>query len=265
MNLLIEHKCRVLQLTLNRPEKRNALDFQLATGLVDAIQAAQSDDQVGAILITAAGKVFCSGMDLDEAHTVDPERLADVHEALFTMGVHSLKPIVIGVNGPAYGGGLGLVAQGHVVLASEGAAFSLSEIRVGLWPFLIYRSVEAALGPSRMLELSLCGRSFSAQDALRWSLVHQISPAAEVEERATSLARDLAKASPAAISAGMQYYRDSRDKSAAEAGALARRLRSTLMDSGDFAEGRLAFKEKREPRWPSMPPEFYNKRHSRAS
>ena len=265
MKLLVERKCRVLEITLNRPEKRNALDSELCSDLVDAIESAQNDDWVGAILIRAAGKVFCAGMDLDDARHTNSESLAEVHEALFTIGMRSLKPIVMSVAGPAYGGGLGLVAQGHIVIASEGAVFGLSEVRLGLWPFLVFRSVEAALGARRTLELSLLARSFSARHACEWGLVHHVCAAAEVEGRADAHAREIAKASPMAVAAGMQYFRDSRGKSAEESGALARRLRSTLMSSGDFAEGFRAFKEKREPRWPSIPSDFYQNRGGNAS
>lgn len=256
--LSVHQKHRVLHVLLNRPDKRNALTCDMCTGIAEAVASAQNRADIGAILITAAGQVFCAGMDLDEA-ALPHHNLASAHEELFTMGAHSLKPIVIGVNGPALGGGLGLVAQGHVVMASQSAVFGLPEIRIGLWPFLVYRSVEAALGARRTLELSLVGRVFHAPEALAWGLVHQLCPAGEVCERAHALARDLAKASPRAIAAGMQYFRDSRGKSPEEAGRIAAALRTELMDSGDFQEGCAAFKDKREPRWPSMPHEFYER------
>lgn len=255
----VHQKHRVLQLTLNRPEKRNALTLEMCSAIAQAVSAAQNRDDVGAILIHATGQVFCAGMDLDEAlHPNHPE-LASAHEDLFTMGATSLKPIVMCVNGPALGGGLGLVAQGHVVMCAESAVFGLPEIRVGLWPFLVYRSVESALGARRTLELSLVGRSFHAPEALEWGLVHQLCPVAEVCDRANALARDLAKASPRAIAAGMQYFRDSRGKSSEEAGHLAAALRAALMASEDFKEGCAAFKEKREAHWPSMPRGFYER------
>ena len=257
MDLVIDYKCRVLQCVLNRPDKRNALTSQMCAGLVEAIQGAQKRADVGAILLCAAGPVFCSGMDLDQAAHLHGAELADVHEDLFTIGANSLKPIVVCVNGPALGGGLGLVAQGHVVVAGHGAAFGLPEIRIGLWPFLVYRAVEAAIGGNRTLELSLTGRLFSAQDALHWGLVHQVSAHAEASDRAHAVARELAKASPAAVRAGLQYFHESRGKSRKEAGQLARTLREKLMESDDFKEGYEAFKHKREPHWPSMPPEFY--------
>jgi enoyl-CoA hydratase/carnithine racemase len=258
MGLNIERKQRLLQIVLNRPGKRNALTSAMCAGIVDAIGAAQDDRNIGSILISAAGPVFCSGMDVDEALSTEHAELANLHDDLFSTGFHSRKPIVISVCGAALGGGLGLVAQGHVVLASENAAFGLTEIRIGLWPFMVYRALEAALGARRTLELSLTGRSFTAHDALYWGLAHQVCPPAETYERACGMARELSKASPAAIEAGLAYHQRSRGKSWEEAGNLAAELRVQLMDSGDLKEGFDAFKHRREPRWPSMPAEFYN-------
>ncbi|MGH9639243.1 MAG: enoyl-CoA hydratase/isomerase family protein [Bryobacteraceae bacterium] len=250
MSLIVEREGRVLHLRLNRSEKRNALNTEMCAAIADAVQAAQDDPRTGCILLSAAGKAFSAGMDLDEAmHGAD---LESVHEDLFTMGVNSLKPIVVSVNGAALGGGLGLVAQGHIAIASEEATFGLTEIRLGLWPFLIYRSVAAALGERRTLELSLTGRVFLAQDALNWGLVHQVCPATEAADRAYAIARDLAQTSPAAIAEGMRYWRESRNKSWKEAGELASLLRKKLFASGDLREGYAAFKEKREPHWPSL-------------
>jgi enoyl-CoA hydratase/carnithine racemase len=164
---------------------------------------------------------------------------------------------VICVNGPALGGGLGLVAQGHVVVAAQGSLFGLTEIRVGLWPFVVYRSLEAAIGARRTQELSLTGRVFSAQEAVQFGLVHQLSLPFEAADRAAAIARDLARSSPQAIAVGMQYVRASRGKTWGKAGELANALRGKLMQSPDFKEGLAAFREKRSPRWPSMPKDFY--------
>jgi enoyl-CoA hydratase/carnithine racemase len=265
VNLLIDHKCRVLHLTLNRPDKRNALNSEMCSKIVDAIASAQNSQEVGSILISAVGQVFCAGMDLDEAVGPASTDLAEVHEKLFTAGANSLKPIVVCVNGAALGGGLGLVTQGHAVIAADGSVFGLTEMRVGLWPFLVYRAVEEALGARRTLELSLTARVFSTHDALHWGLVHHICPPTEAAHRAGAIARDLAKASPLAIEAGMRYVRESREKSWKEAGELATSLRIKVMESADFREGYAAFKEKREPHWPSMPPEHHTERRHRHS
>jgi enoyl-CoA hydratase/carnithine racemase len=257
MSLTIEQKHRVLQLTLNRQEKRNALTSGMCYELVRAIRSAQQDPHAGCILICACGPVFCAGMDVDEALSTSPAELAELHDDLFSMGFHSRKPIVVSVQGAALGGGVGLVAQGHVVLASENSIFGLSEIRLGLWPFMVYRSVEAAIGQRRTLELSLTGRTFKSEDALNWGLVHQVCPPNETYDRAKVVARELAKASPIAVETGLDYHHRSRGKSWKEAGELAAQLRVKLMESGDLKEGFEAFKHRREPLWPSMPPEFY--------
>lgn len=252
MELLTDHKHRVLRITLNRPEKRNALTSAMCTDIVKAVRSAQNDTHVGAILIGAAGQVFCAGMDLDEAADMEEDELAEVHEDLFTMGAKSLKPIVVSVNGPALGGGFGLAAQGHIVLAAQSSVFGLPEIRIGFWPFVVYRAVEAAIGRRHTLTLSLTGHVLSAHEACHAGLVHHVCPPAETSERAEAISRELAKASPSAIAAGMQYVLGSRETSWEESGELARSLRSELIKSPDFREGYEAFKQKREPRWPSI-------------
>lgn len=253
----VERKHRVLYLTLNRPEKRNALNSEMCTAIIDAIRSAQDDRHIGSILLRGTGPVFCAGMDVDEALSIPHSQLAGLHDDLFSIGFHSKKPIVVAVDGAALGGGVGLVAQGHVVLASESAVFGLTEIRIGLWPFMVYRSVEAAIGPRRTLELALTGRTFNSHDALRWGLAHQVCPPAETCDRAKGAAKELAKTSPAAVDAGLEYYHGSRGKSWEEAGNLAAKLRVKVMESQDLKEGFDAFKHKREPQWPSMPQEFY--------
>lgn len=249
----VETRHRVLRIRLNRPEKRNALNAEMCSVIINAVKTAQQDDAIGSILLSGNGHVFCAGMDFEEAASYDRDALTSLHEDLFSMGKQSMKPIVVCVNGAALGGGLGLAVQGHVVVASTGAAFGLPEIKIGLWPLMVYRSVEVALGARRTLDLSLTGRLFHADEALAWGLVSSVCHAEEVFDRAKGLASDLAKASPKAIEAGMAYVQRSSDKSADEAGLVARELRNHLMDTADFREGIAAFKEKREPSWPNSP------------
>jgi enoyl-CoA hydratase/carnithine racemase len=257
MSLIVDKKRRVLQITLNRPEKRNALTAEMCHGIVDAVAAAETDPDVGSILIAALGPVFCSGMDLDEAASPGAVDLGSVHERLFSIGNESHKPIIVSVNGAALGGGLGLVAQGHVVLAEQSSVFCLPEIRIGLWPFFVYRALEASIGPRRTLALSLTARNFHAHEALAWGLVHKVCPDDEIFDRACNLARDIAKSCPSAVHAGMCYAHAAHGKTWHEAGLIAANLRDQLMKSEDFHEGVAAFKEKREPKWPSMPASFY--------
>lgn len=243
---------RVLRVTLDRPEKRNALDEATCRALVEALSEADRDDSVGCVLLEAEGKAFCAGMDLDEALSSDPAVLAHVHEEVFTAGARLRVPIVGAIGGPALGGGLGLVANTHVAVAAQGSSFGLTEIRVGLWPFLVYRAVEAALGPRRTMELSLTGRTFGTQEALQWGLVQQVVPAFELDDRASAIAEELAGASPDAVCRGMEFAHRSRGLDLKAAGELAQRVRAAAFTSPDFKEGVAAFREKRRPSWPSL-------------
>jgi enoyl-CoA hydratase/carnithine racemase len=249
-SLIAERHGRILRLTLNRPQKRNALNAELCTSLADAVESAAADPKIGAILLATAGPTFSAGMDLAEAQFVPPGELAGVHERLFTLGSRIAKPLVGLVTGAALGGGAGLVANCHIVVAGKDATFGLTEIRLGLWPFLIFRSVANAVGERHAIELALTGRVFDAQEALALGLVHKI--AQRPEEAAMHLAGQLADSSPAAIGLGLQFVNQSCGTNLAEGLAIGRRFRAEVMAGEEFAEGLAAFRDKRTPRWPSI-------------
>ncbi len=252
MSLEISRTGRLLRVALNRPEKRNALDSALCEALVAALKDADADASIGSILLEGRGEVFCAGMDLDEALQPGAAERTAIHEELFTIGMALGKPLVAAVQGAAYAGGLGLVANAHVVVAAQGTTFGLTEIRIGMWPYVIYRTVCAAIGERRALELSLTSRIFSAADALQYGLIHQVAPQIEYGDRAEDLALKLAGASAETIRAGMEFARRARGLAWKEAGELAREYRRLAFASPDFAEGVKAFKEKRKPEWPSV-------------
>ncbi|MGH9665196.1 MAG: enoyl-CoA hydratase/isomerase family protein [Bryobacteraceae bacterium] len=251
MSVETSREGRLLRVTLARPEKRNALSTEFCRELLNAFGAAESDAGVGAILLAAQGDVFCSGMDLSEAlDAAAPERTA-IHEQLFTAGSRVTKPIVAAVRGPALAGGVGLVANAHIVVASESATFALTEVRIGMWPFIVFRAVALAIGERRALEVSLTGRTFSAREARDWGLAHFVTPPQEVEGRAAEIARGLAESSSDAIRTGIGFINESRGLAWGEAGLLALQMRRELFRSPDFQEGVRAFWEKRKPEWPS--------------
>ena len=240
--LEIRREKRLLRLTLNRPEKRNALNLELCRALVGALEQASEDPTVGAILLTGSGKAFCAGMDLAEVLHADRTELDDLHERLFTAGFRLRKPIIAGIHGPALAGGTGLAANAHILIASEEASFGLTEIRIGLWPILIFRAVKAAMGERRVTELSLTGRIFGGREALSYGLVHEIST--EPLARAAEIALQISQSSPDAIKSGLEYVNQTRDKSWDETGRIGREIRRVAMSSPDFAEGVRAFLRK---------------------
>jgi len=240
---------RVLQLALNRPDRRNALNMDLCLALGAALQEAESDNRVGAVLLSGNGKSFCAGMDLHETLSAGGGDINEVHERIFTAGIRMTKPLVAAVQGAALAGGTGLAANCHIVVAAGDATFGLTEIRVGLWPFVIFRTIVAALGQRRATELALTGRIFGASEAREYGLVHLVVEPSCLIERAQEVAGAIAEASPTAIQAGLAFVRDARGKSWEEAGDLARRMRNEVFQSPDFQEGLRAFQEKRPPRW----------------
>jgi enoyl-CoA hydratase/carnithine racemase len=251
-NLLISQEGRIRRLTLARPDKRNALDVDLCDALSAALEDAAQDDRTGCILLEAQGKVFCSGMDLDEALELGPKGGLDSHERLFTIGSRIAKPIVAAVQGPALAGGVGLLCNAHVVVAAMGSSFGVTEMRIGMFPFVIFRALAAAIGERRALELSLTARIFNTDEALRIGLIHQVAPEIELEDRAMALAQTIAGNSPHVQKFGMAYLLQSRLLDAEDSGRVARVLRAEIFQHPDFAEGVSAFKEKRRPAWPSL-------------
>jgi enoyl-CoA hydratase/carnithine racemase len=242
---------RLLRLTLNRPDKRNALDAALCRSLVTALEDASRDPAVGAILLTANGKSFCAGMDLAEIEQgANTGEINAVHEQLFTIGPRLAKPLIAGVYGAALGGGTGLIANCHIVVASYEASFGLTEIRLGLWPFLVYRAVAAALGERRTLELALTGRIFRGREARELGLAHEV--AEDAAARAGEIARMVAGFSPTALQKGMGFVQQVRGLGWPEAGAIGREMRNQVFTGEDFQEGIRAFREKRKPQWPSI-------------
>ena len=253
--LKISRESRVLRLSLNRPEKRNALSTQLCRELVESLEAAFHDPAVGAILLCGNGKHFCAGMDLGEVATEPAPgsreaEISTIHEQLFTIGARAEKPIVAAVTGASLGGGMGLVGNCHIVVAHPEASFGLTEIHVGLWPFFVFRALTLGLGERRVLGLALTGRVFAAPEAREMGFVQEI--ATDPQTRAAEIARTLSEFSPVTIRAGLGFAREVRGQDWITAGQIARRTRDEIFQTPDFAEGIHAFREKRAAHWPSL-------------
>lgn len=241
---------RVLHLSLNRPDKRNALNLKLCRELVAAFDQSDTDHTIGAIVLSGNGSAFCAGMDLKESLTVDQVELAGIHERLFSTIQRVSKPIVVAVQGPALAGGTGLVANGHMVIAKPDVRFGLTEIRIGLWPVLIFRAVEHAMGERRTTELSITGREFGAQEGREYGLVTEIAD--DPLARALELAGSISKFSPIALGVGLSFVHKIRGEDWDHAGKVGRAMRNRLLTSPDYREGVKAFAEKRPPVWPSL-------------
>lgn len=244
-SLLISGEGRLRRMTLNRPEKRNALDIALCRRLLAAISAAAADTSVGAILLDSNGPDFCSGMDLDEALEAGPDEMVPLHQELFSIGSRLHKPVLAAVQGAALGGGLGLALNAHVVVAASDAKFGLTEARVGLWPYVVFPAVAAATGKRKATEMALTARVLGAEEALRVGLADTVVDREKLPEEARRMAMNLAEGSAAAAREGLAFVRE------ADLPAAAAEYRKRAYNSPDFREGVMAFREKRKPVWPS--------------
>ena len=245
----------VATLTLNDPERRNPLSTAMAQELVAALRRGCQDPQVRALVLTGAGAAFSAGGDIREFAGLDrltgPEVLEQGERSteLFKAPRWLTKPLIGAVNGPAMGGGLGLVCLCHWVVAAEDAVFATPEINLGLFPLVILPLMMQVMGPRQALALGLSGRRVDAREAQRLGLVTEVVPAGQAVERAQAVARELAGRSGAAVSVGLRAYAAALELPWPAAVDHANSLRVSTFLSADLKEGATAFLERRAPRW----------------
>lgn len=253
-DLLSRNDAGVLTLTINRPERRNALSWSLIGELRSAVQAARGDRTVRVIVIEGAGdKAFCAGADLggmaDGASQFDLHQQRGELAGLFLDLYGAGKPTIAKVRGYCLAGGFGLAAACDLVVAADDAVFATPEIDVGLWPFMITVPLTRSIAPKKALELMMTGRRIDAAEADALGLLTRVVAVDELDAAVAELAATLAAKSPAVMTLGRDAFYSVAGRPAPEALAQLHPLLSinNLMD--DAVEGIAAFREKREPRW----------------
>jgi len=171
---------------------------------------------------------------------------------LFRMGFKMTKPLIAAVNGHALGGGCGLVAMCHLAVASESAGFGTPEIKVGIFPFVIFPLLIRALGPRRSLEMALTGRSVGAAEAMEIGLINRVLPREDLLASALGLASDIAGRSPLVLRLGLNAFNTSMDMEINKAMDYLNTLRVIDFMSEDLREGAAAFIQKRAPQWKGL-------------
>ena len=246
---------RVLTLTLAAPERRNALDYAAVRELCDALRAADADQGIGAVLLRADGSVFSAGANLKEFQAELASSATDFYESgavweeLFTLVPRLGTPLVIAVNGPARAGAVGVVALGDLVLAGTSADFSLSEIKIGLFPIMVLPMVIRVVGFRAAQDLALTGRVIGADEAEALGLVTRVVADDELRDEAHAIAAALARSAPSALAYGRQLLSRLADLPYEQAVHHARTMRGTFLHTRDIHEGVAAFLDKRAPDW----------------
>ena len=250
-HLLAEQQGPVLTLTLNRPEKKNALNPLLIRELAFALSYAHATQRVWVVVLRAAGNVFCAGMDMkalqsgEAPPTALPEPRREIRLYELVASLH--KPCVAVLTAPVYAGGLLLLAGCTHVLATESAVLSLPEVKRGLFPFQVLDALTAIGCPQRaVLDACLRGRPITAAEAQRWGLVTEVG---EPESLLSTYLTDLLAGSPAAQQAGLAAWQQARTLPAAERQGFFMDAFVRSQRTDDAREGMAAFLEKRPPVW----------------
>jgi methylglutaconyl-CoA hydratase len=244
----------VATITLNRPEKRNAISFELIDDLVCALDEVAKSDAI-VLILTGAGKAFCSGMDLENLKALlgrTPEQNIEDSRAmvqLFRSLYEFPKVTIAAVNGPAIAGGTGLALLCDFTLAVAEAKFGYTEVRIGFVPAIVSTFLLRQVGEKQARDLLLTGRLFDAAEAFRLGLVNEITPAETLILRARELAATLMQNSPNSLRATKKLLNDHARAELDAQIEAAIRENAGVRSTADFREGISSFLEKRKPVW----------------
>ncbi|MFH1241283.1 MAG: enoyl-CoA hydratase-related protein [Pseudomonadota bacterium] len=252
--ILYEEKERIGVLTLNRPEKRNALGREAEEEMISCLTEAAEKKSAKVIIIKGAGPVFCSGHDKAE---ILGQALNDVRRLFqtcidFYLLMRSVpQPIIAQVHGIAMAGGCHLAAGCDLVVAAEkGAQFAMTGVKIGYNCSTPTVAVSRAIGQKRTLEMLFTGRFISAKEALEWGLVNRVVPDDRLEEETWNLAKEIAQYSIHVLGIGKRVYYQQIEMAEAQAYHYAKEMMASQALMPDAIEGMTAMNEKREPVWP---------------
>lgn len=243
-------------ITLNRPEKRNAISPQMIDDLLATLDAVESSAARVAIL-TGTGKAFCAGMDLEVLRTIssqtpeqnlqDSRRMAQLFRRLWSFP----KPLIAAVNGPALAGGCAVATLADFTLAVPEATFGYTEVRIGFVPAIVSVFLRRRVGEAVARDLLLTARKFPAAEARELGLVREVVPADALMPRARELAGSLLAHSPSGLLATKKLMVECQEQAIDRELSLAIQANAAVRSTADFREGVTAFLEKRPPKWSS--------------
>jgi enoyl-CoA hydratase/carnithine racemase len=251
-HLLVEIEAPVAIVTLNRPERRNALSIALMQELINCFHALSQSAEVRAVILAGAGPAFSAGHDLSEMidrQVGDYRRIFDLCTELMTLIQSIPQPVIAEVGGIATAAGCQLVATCDLAVASEEARFATPGVRIGLFCTTPMVALTRAIGRKRALEMLMTGAPIDAHTAMQWGLVNRVVPAARLRQETRALAERIAEASPLTVAVGKQAFYTQIDLDQPKAYAYAKEVMSLNAMAEDAQEGMGAFLEKRAPCW----------------
>lgn len=251
-NICMAREGLVAVATLNRPQRRNALSLGLMLELIGCLDEIGRNREIRAVILAAAGRVFCSGHDLSEMAGRDLDeyrRIFNVCTQLM-MKIQAIpQPVIAEVQGIATAAGCQLVATCDLAVAAEGAAFGTPGVKIGLFCTTPMVALTRAIGRKRALQMLLTGELVDARTAADWGLINQVVPVSGLAAATRRLAAKVADASPLVVALGKQAYYTQIDLDQAKAYAYAKEVMSMNALAADAQEGISAFLGKRAPCW----------------
>jgi methylglutaconyl-CoA hydratase len=252
--LHLAHDAGIATITLNRPEKRNAISYELIEELLAALDEVATSSSL-VLILTGAGKAFCSGMDLENLKALldrspgqslkDSEIMARLFRTLYDFP----RPTIAAVNGAAIAGGCGLATLCDFTLGVPEAKFGYTEVRIGFVPAIVSTFLLRQVGEKHARELLLTGKLIGAEEAHRIGLINEIVPAAKLIDRAQELAAQLMENSPASLVCTKRLLSDHARQDLDRQIESAVRENAAIRATSDFREGVSSFLEKRKPHW----------------
>lgn len=244
----------VLTVVIDRQEQRNALNIDVNRGLLEALEQARVQDAVRVVVLTGAGeRAFCAGADLGglspDAGAVELHRGREMFGQVLQALRKLPKPVIARVNGAALAGGFGLALGCDLAVAADHATFGTTEVKVGMWPYLISAVIMEHLGPKRTMDLLLSGRRMTADEALGWGLVNRVVPAEDLDAAVEEMAEGLVALSPVVLALGKESYATAVQMRRDEALPYLAGMLGLHLQTSDAMEGIAAFLQKRRPEW----------------
>jgi enoyl-CoA hydratase/carnithine racemase len=250
--ILVSRDDSVARVTLNRPEKRNALSLELMEEVVAALEALRGEAEVRAVVVEGAGPVFSAGHDLGEMVGRELpfyERLFDVCTVMMET-IHRLpQPVIAKVHGVATAAGCQLVAACDLAVAAADARFATPGVKIGLFCSTPMVPLTRAIGRKRALEMLLTGEMIDAKTALEWGLVNCVTAPKHLDEAVADLVGKIARSSPLTVGIGKEAFYAQVELDEHRAYDLTKSVMAMNSLAGDAQEGICAFLEKREPTW----------------
>ncbi len=245
----INIKNNIMEITLNRPEKKNALNSVMMNEINYALAYAKQEDTIRVVIFAAKGDIFCAGADLSkpksESNVPKLENADDISLSLR----HLFKPVISKIQGSVLAGALLIVCNSTHAIAVKEATFSAPEIHRGLWPFMVMAGLFRVMPKRAGLDFIMRGKPIDSKKAEEWGLINECVKKEELDEKVDKLAFELASLAPETMKFGLEAYEKQDSKSFDDALPYLKEQIAKCFEGKDAKEGIAAFLEKRKPNW----------------